>query len=335
MTRSIGGQIAIGLGVAGVLSAIVLFAVVGNEYDFFNSTMAPSDWTWAEVIHHVVIPLAVFLFLFGVGAFIAVRLVSHHIEVATREAIAAAARLERYDASKSHLPTEIEPFAKALSELSVKLEAHARRQEAFAMDAAHELKTPLAVLALELDKLPPDDAARLRRQINAMSDMVEQFLLLARSQSTDSLAKQPPMDLQAIARRVTAELAPSAVAQGKSIAFQSGGTSPVKVPGLEEAVAAAVRTLAVNAIRATPTGGEVIVEVGPEPAIKIYDGGEGIDAETLECLKARGVRADRSPGAAGLGLAIADRIAEAHGAELQTCMPERPGIRLSFSSVNP
>jgi two-component system OmpR family sensor kinase len=334
VTRSIGGQIAIGLGVAGVLSAIVLFVVVGNEYGFFSSSLSPTEWTWTEVMHHVVIPLAVFLVLFGVGAFIAIRLVSHHVEVATREAIAAAARLERYDAGKSHLPAEIEPFAKALSELSAKLETHARRQEAFAMDAAHELKTPLAVLALELDKLPSDDAARLRRQINAMSEMVEQFLLLARSQSTDSLAKQPPMDLQAVARRVTAELAPSAFAQGKSVAFQSSSKTTVKVPGLEEAIAAAVRTLAVNAIRATPTGGEVIVEIGSGPTISVFDGGKGIDAKTLECLKARGVRADRSPGTAGLGLAIADRIAEAHGAELQTCMPERPGVRLSFATVN-
>jgi len=331
--RSIGGQIAIGLIVAGIFSAVVLVALVGHQYGFFSEHAPPVAATWIEIVDHVIIPLVVFLLLFGLGAFWVIRHVTNRLKAATQDVIAAAERLERYDATKNTLPAEIEPFARAVSQLTAKLETYARRQEAFAMDAAHELKTPLAVLALELDKLPREDAARLRKQLNAMSNMVEQFLLLARSQSAEPLAKQPPVDLHAVARRIAAELAPTAVAEGKAIAFQSDGL-PHKVPGLEEAIAAAIRTLAVNAIRATPAGGEVIVEVGPEPAVSVYDGGHGLDEQTLNRFKARGMRADRAPGGgAGLGLAIADRIAEAHGAELQTAMPERPGIRLCFSPM--
>ena len=330
MTRSIGGQIAIGLIVAGVFSAIVLFALVGHQYGFFSEHAPPVAATWTEIVDHVLIPLAVFLLLFGLGAFWVIRHVTNRLKAATQDVVAAAERLERYDAANNTLPAEIEPFAKAVSQLTTKLETYGRRQEAFAMDAAHELKTPLAVLALELDKLPREDAARLRKQLNAMSNMVDQFLLLARSQSAESLAKQPPTDLQAVARRIAAELAPAAVAEGKTIAFQAEGLPP-KVPGLEEAIAAAIRTLAVNAIQATPDGGEIIIEAGPNPVVSVYDGGEGLDAATLDRLKARGVRADRAPGGAGLGLAIADRIAEAHGAELQTAMPERSGIRLCFA----
>ena len=75
-----------------------------------------------------------------------------------------------------------------------------------------------------------------------------------------------------------------------------------------------------------------MVEVAPGPCLKVFDGGDGIVAEKLERLKARGVRADRAPGgAAGLGLAIADRIAEAHGAELKTCLPDQAGLQLCFA----
>lgn len=331
MTRSIGGQIAVGLVVAGAVSAGVLVALVGHQYGLFSEYAPPLAATWKEIVDHVIIPLAVFLLLFGLGAFWVIRHVTRRLKAATRDVVAAAERLESYDASDNALPTEIEPFAKAVSQLTAKLETYARRQEAFAMDAAHELKTPLAVLALELDKLPQEDAARLRKQLNAMTGMVEQFLLLARSQSEESLAKQPPVDLHAVARRIAGELAPAAVAEGKTIAFQSDG-APEKIAGLEEAIAAAVRTLAVNAIRATPEGGEVVIEAGPGPAVSVYDGGEGLEAAALDALKARGVRADRAPGgAAGLGLAIADRIAEAHGGELQTVMPDRAGVRLCFA----
>ncbi len=333
MTRSISGQIAIGLIVAGTVSAGVLVALVGHQYGFFSEHPPPAAATWVEIVDHVLIPLSVFLLLFGFGAFLVIRHVARRLKVATDEVVAAAQRLESYDADAYALPAEIEPFARAVSHLTTKLEAYARRQEAFAMDAAHELKTPLAVLALELDKLPEKDAARLRKQLNAMTGMVEQFLLLARSQSEESLAKQPPVDLQAVARRIAAELAPAAVAEGKTIAFQQEG-SPIQVMGLEEAIAAAVRTLAVNAIRATPEGGEVVIEAGPGPVISVYDDGDGLSSDTLDALKARGVRADRAPGGgAGLGLAIADRIAEAHGGELQTAMPNRAGVRLCFAAA--
>lgn len=330
MTRSIRGQLAIGLAVAGLLSTPVLLILVSRQYGIFSDHPPPAAQTWHEILDHVLIPLGVFLTLFGLGAAFVIRSASRRLQEATNAAIAAAERLERFENADGALPTEIQPFANALAQLTARLETHARRQEAFATDAAHELKTPLAVLALELDKLSVEDAARLRPQLAAMSAMVDQLLLLARSQSAESLQKRPLVDIAGVGRRIAAELAPMAVAEGRSVAFQADDPAPV--PGLEEAIAAAVRTLAVNAIRATPEGGEVLIEAGPGARLSVYDGGGGLDAETFARLRARGVRADRAPGGtAGLGLSIADRIAEAHGGELQTCMPGRAGLRLDFA----
>ncbi len=335
MMRSIGGQIAFGLFGAGAVSAVILIALVGHQYGLFGQYAPPLAATWREILDHVVIPLAVFLLVFGIGAFVVIRQVTRRLKLATQDVVLAAEKLERYNAADHSLPAEITPFAGALSNLSARLEAYAKRQEAFATDAAHELKTPLSVLTLELDRLPKEEASRIRKQLKALSDMVDQLLLLARSQSEEARARQKPVFLQAVARRVAAELAPAAVAEGKTISYQARGEIAA-VKGLEEAIAAAMRTLVANALRATPAGGEVIVESGPGPLISIYDGGPGLDAETLERLKARGVRADCAPGdGAGLGLSIADRIAEAHGAELQTCMPGRAGLRLCFTGEGP
>ena len=83
----------------------------------------------------------------------------------------------------------------AVNDLILQLSRHAERQEAFAADAAHELKTPLALLALELDKLPEHDTRRLQEYLTALSDMIDQLLLLARSNVTE-IAKSVYINLK-------------------------------------------------------------------------------------------------------------------------------------------
>jgi len=330
--KSIAGKLLLGLVVSGIIGGAVLAVLVTYQYGFLSKNPPPLSRTIQEITEHVLIPLGVFLFLFGTGALLVIRRVEAQLKSTARYVCQAAQELRSYQTPGDALPTELKPFTDAVNVLTARLEAHARRQEAFAADAAHELKTPLAILALSLDKLPVEEASPLRTQVHALSDMVDQLLLLARSNTPDLTQRRSIIEPGALARRVVAELAPAAFQAGKSLSVDEESPRPFR--GLEEAVAASLRTLIVNALRAAPEGTDVIVKAGPGASLTVIDGGEGLASDDLERLKARGIRADRAPGGtAGLGLAIADRIAEAHGGELATCLPGCAGLSLQFPEL--
>jgi signal transduction histidine kinase len=135
--------------------------------------------------------------------------------------------------------------------------------------------------------------------------------------------------LPEIAEEVVALMAGQAIDAGRSIAIETIGVPPV-VNGHREALAAALRNLVENAIRATPEGGSVIVAAGPGATLRVRDEGEGLSPERLAILVQRHSRADHaSRTGAGLGLAIADRIMAAAGGRLSTDR-ERRELILDF-----
>lgn len=332
--NSIAGRLLRGLLISSLVGGVVLTIMVIHEYGLLSPNPPPLWRTIREMTEHVLVPFGVFLLLFGTGALLVVRRVESQLKAIAGDVREAAQDLRSYQMPPEALPSELAPFTEAVNELTSRLAAHARRQEAFAADAAHELKTPLSILALSLDKLPPEEAAPLRSQIHALSDMVDQLLLLARSNAPDTAQRRSLIEPDVLARRVVAELAPAAIQAGRELSVEVD--QPAAFRGLEEAVAASLRTLIINALRAAPEGSEVIVRAGPGAALSVIDGGKGLTPEELERLKARGIRADRAPGGeAGLGLAIADRIADSHGGELVTCLPEISGLALRFPTARP
>lgn len=332
--NSIRNRFLIGMTVAAMISSAALVIVVINRYHLFAAELLMTNFAFSEVYQHVLLPLFVFILMFSVGTFLVVRHVERVLNETAADVRKAARSLEAYSGPVERLPAELRPLIEAFNELTQKLEAHSKRQQAFAADAAHELKTPLAVLALELDKFPKSETRRLQDQVKGLSTMIDQLLLLARSNSKHTGTSGPLIHPDSIGKSIVEQLAPSAMKCGVSLAFES--ERPALFHGLEEAVSAAVRTLVVNAIRATPEGGLVTVRTGPGARFTVTDGGGGLDEGSLVAFKARGVSGDMAErGEAGLGLSIADRIVEAHGGELLTCMPAHVGLELVFPDSRP
>jgi signal transduction histidine kinase len=225
------------------------------------------------------------------------------------------------------MPAEIAPLVHAVNQALDRLQSGFRAQRDFTADMAHELRTPLAIMRARIDSLEPGPVRdTLRRDAVNMARTVNQVLDIAELESfivdTDARA-----DLQAVCADAVAAMAPLAVELGKIIAL-TGTTEPVEVRGHAEALFRAVRNLIENAIRHTPAGTSIEVEVGNTGWVKVLDNGPGVPAADREQIFQRFWRRDRADRARagdsrGLGLAIVARVAEAHAGRIS--VDERPG----------
>jgi len=226
------------------------------------------------------------------------------------------------------LPEEIRPLVEELNLLLGRVGRAFAAQQHFVADAAHELRSPLAAIKLQLQGLQraADGAARavaierLGAGIDRATRLVEQLLVLARQEARITAAEPSTrVSLAEIARAALAEIAPSAQARRIDIGLARADPGPVQ--GHEDALRILLRNLLDNAVKYTPEGGAVDVEVREEDAVVVLgveDSGPGIPpaerAAALERFR-RGAHLN-APGS-GLGLAIVRTIVELHGAALK------------------
>jgi signal transduction histidine kinase len=227
-----------------------------------------------------------------------------------------------------HAPAEIMPFIHAVNAALERLDQAFQAQRRFTADAAHELRTPLAILTAGIEALPPGAAAtKLGEDAQRMGRLVDQLLRVARL-DTQPLADRRDIDLGAIAAEVVAHIAPWAYRQGRTVALDAPDR-PVSIAGDAEALAGALRNLVENAVHHAPPGTEVLVSISPERRIRVIDHGAGIPADQRQQVFARFWRAPgtRRQGA-GLGLAIVAAVAQAHGATI--AIEDTPGGGATF-----
>lgn len=196
----------------------------------------------------------------------------------------------------------------------------------FTADAAHELRTPLAVLNLRIDSLPDDDTRRrLREEVQAMTRLVNQMLDLAQADAL-RLDNAAEVDLGALAREVIAQTAPLAFAEGHDIRLIEHGRSVVR--GHADALGRALRNLIENAVRHAGRAGLIEVSVGPGPRFDVRDHGRGFGEVEGETLFRRFWRRSRgAEGGSGLGLGIVRSIVEAHGGTVSAVTPPSGGAQ--------
>ena len=241
---------------------------------------------------------------------------------ASREASAVAADRPGQRMSTDHLSSEIRPVIDAVNRALSRLEDALSAQRQFTANAAHELRTPLAVLRSRVDSMEQGTMhATLARDIDRMTRAVSQMLLTSRLQAKAE-GEMARVDLAALVRDVVADLAPLAQSSGRDIALEV--VSRPVVQGSAMALESAARNLIENALRFAPVDTAVWVQVGPDAVLSVMDHGIGInDADKLHIFEPFWrAQAQRSNGA-GLGLAIVREVAELHDGRIS--VEDAPG----------
>lgn len=217
---------------------------------------------------------------------------------------------------EARMPRELAPLVRAVNEALDRLELGFIAQRDFLADAAHELRTPLAILRAEVEALADREEARtLVTDIENMTRIVNQLIDIAESDSL-TVRADDRADLQSVCAEVAAFMAPVAIAEGKSIAV-NGAAAPVWVHGNRGALFQAIRNLVENAIAHTAPATTVDLAVHQDGTVVVSDQGPGIPADQRELIFQRFWRGDRRrAGSAGLGLAIVARIVKAHGGNI-------------------
>ena len=226
------------------------------------------------------------------------------------------------------LPDEIAPLVHELNLLFSRLRSAFEAQQHFVADAAHELRSPLAALRLQVQGLQrARDATaravaleRLLAGIDRATHLVEQLLLLARQQASVALGLSgQTVKLPRLAEACLSDAA--AQAQQKGIDLGLAEAQACQVLGQVDALRILLRNLLDNAIRYTPTGGRVDVSVTVDrdrAVLSVEDSGPGIGLADRPRVLDRFYRVQgAAEGGSGRGLAIVAALAQAHHAELE------------------
>jgi signal transduction histidine kinase len=211
------------------------------------------------------------------------------------------------------LPREVAPLVAAVNEALARLEQALAAQRRFVAEAAHALRTPLAVLTARLDMLDGrPEVVALRHDSDRMARLVGQLLRMARLEGLP-LNVTHYVELRAVAVEAITSLAPLAVRSGVELALLEDQVC-APVFGNHAALVLALTNLIENAISHAPSGSAVELKVTPPATIAVADRGPGVPVEHRERIFGRFERGvTPCEGGAGLGLAIVAEIAAAHG----------------------
>jgi len=226
------------------------------------------------------------------------------------------------------IPRETAAFASAINRLMDRVSALVKSQKVFIASAAHELRTPLSVMLLELEKIDHSRARRLEADVKNMAESVNRLLVLARLEHSPELTD---LDLGAIAAETIDRLRTWAEGQDHTIDLRL--RNPQTLRGDPSAVREALRNLIDNAIKHTPAGTSICITVGPDRTITVEDNGPGLASEASDQLFQPFRKGRSSTEGAGLGLTIVRQAVELHRGSIQIGRSSLGGamFKLSFA----
>jgi two-component system sensor histidine kinase TctE len=239
-------------------------------------------------------------------------------------------------------PGEVRSLVTELNRLFATLGEASRAQQHFLANAAHQMRTPLAGLLIQLDLLIAEAAeGRVRQELLALrgsaqklAHTADQLLTLARADPAVHLADEfTTLDCGKLIEDVVAQNLDRALLKGIDLGAQ---IEPVRAMCVAWLVREVLMNLVDNAIRYVPAGGHVTVRCGATDGhayLEVIDDGPGIPPDQRGAVRRRFYRVPDTPGSGcGLGLAIADEVARLHGAELAIgdCDGVGTRVRLRF-----
>ncbi len=294
-----------------------------------------------------VLPALAFVILIGVVPILALtgaatllvtpravgRSLSGLVETAMQaQAIDFDSRSARLDRSK--VPTEIIPLVDAFNHALSKLDEGYNRHNRFLADAAHELRTPIAIARTRADLLPEAEVSRqLRNDIDRLSRLAHQLLEMQAIGAAELRAEKK--DLNRVVERIAADLAPIAMDAGYDFDFEPSPEEAIFViqtSTIEMAVVNLIR----NAIDHAGGKGTIVVRVGATGTIDVCDEGLGIPPSERDRVFEPFRRINTGSSGAGLGLNLVRRAAELHGGRV--LFPDTSHgfcIRLLIGSIPP
>lgn len=283
-------------------------------------------WRWVEVManemfDHVLVPVLTIVPPLALAIMVTIALALRPLKRTSRQAAAlgaavgSGARLAPLSTEK--LSVEFYNLVTAINAMLTKLEHAFDLQKQFTSDAAHELRTPVAILLLQIAELPPGPTVEaLREGLRDLAALIDQLLQFAQAEDVAREASRPS-DVAAIARKVCEDLAVAAYGRHQLIEFETPEERTL-IAGHPALFEIAVRNLVDNAMKHSPDGTTITVAVEGSSRVVVADRGPGIPNEHKELVFSRFWRADRRSGAgAGIGLALVRRIAELHGGDVK------------------
>ncbi len=225
----------------------------------------------------------------------------------------------------SNVPPELQGMVGAMNAALSRLDEGLERRGRFLATAAHELRTPIAILAMRVEMLPPGPARnQLLLDVARLSSLADQLLDLQRLDGDH--VRFARMDLASLVGRAVADIAPLAVAAGAELSFDAP-SGPVEIMADEQAILRVVTNLVQNALAHGGAGVVVGVSVDRPAEVRVRDNGPGIAAADRALIFEPFFRRSVA-GASGLGLHLVQKIVTRHGGTIDA--NQAPGGGMEF-----
>jgi signal transduction histidine kinase len=302
---------------------ILVHRVVVAGHRYWIEAFMRGDPGWAvgsvianEVVERVFLPVLFIVPALTLAMFLAIRRALRPLQTLSSEASAIAQAVARGQSpaplSGEGLVREFADVAAATNAMLARLGHSLASQRQFIADAAHELRTPLAILLLEVAQLPSDARReRLKADLKNLGDLVNELLRFAQAEEMLT-EKLEDVDVAAIAQKVSSEAAMAAINRQQLIELNRPA-DPVVMAGNATLVEIAIRNLVDNALKYSPPQTTITVNVEPGPTVIVDDCGPGVPVSQRATIFQRFWRADPQSGnGAGVGLALVRRIAALH-----------------------